>query len=402
MESYAMQSTFRYCKRQDGIVLALTVIAMLALVGLAALVLDMGQLYVDKARLQNAVDAAALSAAKTLELAGNSAAATGAATAAANQAFTATMAAPGNTGLGGLTLTMQYSTTVNPFANGTAPPNFARASVTYTRPNRLAQALGIANTATGARAVAGPSPSLNTVCNILPIAACATGAAPTYGLVDGKAYIIQDQDVGQGNFRNVRLGCGTGQSCVRDGMAGKDNSCFTIGNNLTTEPGVGAGPNAQGLNQRFNCPGGYQTCGGFAGDTLPDKVADGVYPDTLAQYDAAYANGTFNYPTPSGLEGRRMVAVAMINQAACTLPASGGVNSVAIAGFGCFFLTQPIPNGKDDCGIVGQPKMNRPICAIFRANTSCAEVGIPGPAPGTGAGPSTIVLYNDTPGSVDA
>ena len=52
---------------QTGIVMILMTIGMVVLVGVSGLALDMGHTYLMKTRLQNALDAAALSGAKTLQ-----------------------------------------------------------------------------------------------------------------------------------------------------------------------------------------------------------------------------------------------------------------------------------------------------------------------------------------------
>ena len=53
-------------ERQQGAVAILLTVAMVALLAMAGLALDGGHLLLNKTRLQNAVDAAALSGAKTL------------------------------------------------------------------------------------------------------------------------------------------------------------------------------------------------------------------------------------------------------------------------------------------------------------------------------------------------
>lgn len=53
-------------RRQEGSVSVLMVIALAAILMVAGLTLDMGHMLLNKTRLQNAVDAAALSGAKTL------------------------------------------------------------------------------------------------------------------------------------------------------------------------------------------------------------------------------------------------------------------------------------------------------------------------------------------------
>src|SRR2546423_1745474 len=70
-------------RSQRGAAIVLIVIALLALLLMAGLALDGGHLMLNKTRLQNAVDAAALAGAKTLDETGN----TGSATTQALQAF---------------------------------------------------------------------------------------------------------------------------------------------------------------------------------------------------------------------------------------------------------------------------------------------------------------------------
>ena len=83
--------------RCRGAIMIMVAVGMLALFGLAALGLDTGLVLWDKARLQNAVDAAALSGAKVIdETMGDTAAATPAAVATFNLNANAT----GNAALG--------------------------------------------------------------------------------------------------------------------------------------------------------------------------------------------------------------------------------------------------------------------------------------------------------------
>lgn len=104
-------------KRQRGIVIVLVTILLPVLLFIMGLALDFGYVYVSKTRLQNAVDAAALSAAITLARnTGNQAAAT----AAGNATFNTFINSPGNTELAqaaglAVTLSFQYGNTLNPF-----------------------------------------------------------------------------------------------------------------------------------------------------------------------------------------------------------------------------------------------------------------------------------------------
>src|SRR5688572_2099610 len=109
---------------QRGAVAVLVAIAMGALLLMAGLALDMGHAFLNKTRLQNTVDAAALAAARTLDDTGN----IGLATAEALQAFGSNASATGNSelaaayasGAGSIQVTVEYSATLPPFTPGAA------------------------------------------------------------------------------------------------------------------------------------------------------------------------------------------------------------------------------------------------------------------------------------------
>ncbi|MDX1430748.1 MAG: Tad domain-containing protein, partial [Rhodothermales bacterium] len=63
-------------RRERGAVMVLFVIALVAIIGAAGLALDSGHTMLNKTRLQNTVDASALSGAKTLDQTGDTALAT--------------------------------------------------------------------------------------------------------------------------------------------------------------------------------------------------------------------------------------------------------------------------------------------------------------------------------------
>jgi Flp pilus assembly protein TadG len=56
----------RLARREDGAVLVVVALTMAVLLGFSALVIDMGALYLEKSRLQSALDAAALAGAQEL------------------------------------------------------------------------------------------------------------------------------------------------------------------------------------------------------------------------------------------------------------------------------------------------------------------------------------------------
>ena len=128
---------FRLRPKERGAAIVLITIAMLVLILMAGLALDVGHMMVNKTRLQNAVDAAALSAAKTLDETSS----TSLATAAALQALGLDANDPGNQELGtsynggSLNVTVEYSSTLPPFVAGSAtgPATTATAGATTSR-----------------------------------------------------------------------------------------------------------------------------------------------------------------------------------------------------------------------------------------------------------------------------
>lgn len=370
--------------KQRGIVIPFVAIAMLALLGMTGLALDMGHAYLNKTRVQNALDAAALSAAKTLDQTASTTQADTAGTAAFNQ----TLAANGNQEMAGLTVAFTYSHQLNPFPTA-GTPVFVRARLggagVFTRPSWLIQVLGFANVSVAGSAVAGPSPTINqNLCNVIPVMACGTPGIPDFGYTPGSTWELKtgsgskDWDVGPGNYQNIELGCGPGGACVRDGMAGAYDQCLISGNSVNTKPGNNVGPNAQGMNTRFGCP--PPGCGPLKNDPYypPDKVTDAGasgYPDTNAQYKTDYTNQNWDYP--NGGEQRRVVVVPVGN---CT-GTTNGAGSVPLLGFACFFLTQPAEhNGKQT------------IYGEFLSK--CEAQGVPGSTPSL-TGPTKIILYKD-------
>ncbi|MGZ5055217.1 MAG: TadE/TadG family type IV pilus assembly protein, partial [Methylobacter sp.] len=96
---------------QRGAILPLVAIGMAALLAMGGLALDMGHGYLNKTRLQNVLDAAALSGAKTLDQTTN----TGMATTAAQTAFTMNANASGNAELQNIAIgnvTIEFSDTL--------------------------------------------------------------------------------------------------------------------------------------------------------------------------------------------------------------------------------------------------------------------------------------------------
>ena len=410
---------------QRGAVVALIAIAMGALLLAAGMALDMGHVFLNKTRLQNTVDAAALAAAKTLDDTGN----IGLATTEAMQAFGNNASATGNrelstayaSGSGSIQVTVEYSATLPPFASGAANGPYVRVRATgFVMPAWLVRVGGIFQKTVAAVAVAGPRTlnSGSTVCNVAPMMVCgdATAGAPGYwGYTPNSAEVLKKSTpggqsaVGPGNFQLIQLG-GPGAAIVRENMAGSFNACIAGGSTIQTQTGNEAGPVAQGLNTRFGQYSGPMN--GTQATYPPDVIVDGqtpalravqngtgfdVYqgnvPITDANIDVLYNYqdymndlrnpGTYDYqPINEGGIGafeRRVLAVPVGN-------CNGTVNgqgSVPLLGFACFFLLQPAEQQGNDSFVYGQ----------FVAD--CGVTGTPGPNPVAGSGPHIIQLYDD-------
>lgn len=418
---------------QRGAVAVLVAIAMGALILTAGLALDSGHAFLNKTRLQNTVDAAALAAARTLDDTGN----TALATAEAMQAFGNNASAAGNgelsaayaSGAGTIQVTVEYSETLPPFNPGAPNGPYVRVRATgFVMPAWLVRVGGIMQKTVAATAVAGPR-TLNvgsTVCNLAPMMVCgdaAAGAAGNWGYTLNSPQVLKkstpggQSGVGPGNFQLIQLG-GPGAAIVRENMAGSYNACITSGSTIQTQTGNEAGPVAQGLNTRFgqyNGPmNGTQTL--YPPDVIVDaqnppltaveRVAGDasqgyhVYQDnthiteqnitshpSVYDYDE-YAEdlgdpSNYDYqPMNEGGTGafeRRILAVPVGN---CTGTVNGQ-GSVPLLGFACFFLLQPAEQQGNDSFVYGQ------------FIEGCATNGTPGPSPIAGSGPDIIQLYDD-------
>lgn len=323
-------------------VLVLVMIAMVGLLAMAGLALDSGHLMLNKARLQNAVDASALAAAKVVDESRD----TVLAQMAAIDVFTDNADGAGNNEVkeayerGDINLRVQFSNSLNPFVSGSYDPAAVPPQSAYVRVRAsnfrmgswLIQAVGIADKTTAASAVAGPSPSLVDdafVCDLAPLMLCGnppTGEPPPegedpYGFVIGETLVLklsaeQDpycqgsqeispdecpvapdhpnfrdcectEEVGPGNFHAIRLDGESGAAAYRDHLAGDASGCFDMSDNpeIETEPGNMVGPTQDGLNTRFGAH-----CGPMSGtdQTYKEDTNTCSDPYDFTQYPAPY------------------------------------------------------------------------------------------------------------------
>ena len=412
------------------------VVAMLALLLMVGLALDVGHATLNKSRLQNATDAAALAAAKMIDGTRSTILATTEALTAfganANSSGDQELAAAYANGTGTVSVTVQYSTTVAPFVPGAPNGPYVRVLVSgFTRPTWFVALAGITQMTVSATAVAGPSPSVNNACNIAPMMVCGDptqgppqnpnglwGYTPDQPVVLKQATPGGSSAVGPGNFQLIQLG-GSGANVVRQNLAGGYSGCLTQGSNIQTEPGNATGPTVQGLDTRFGDYSGPM--GGSESQYPPDVITTQPNPQLSVtdngngnftiysgstQITASNIGTVFNYdqgsnnyqqkmstqsfdnalpPAGSGTPGRRILAVPV---GACN-GNSNGSSTVPLLGFACFFLMQePVQQGTNDY-VIGQFIQN------------CDVNGTPGPAPATGPAPHIIQLYHD-PNSGDS
>ena len=263
--------------KQNGIAAVVIVISLFALFAVAALAMDMSNHYVTKTLVQNALDASALAGAKVLNDSNDPVLAEDEALIVFNMHLTGKL--DGEVIVPGY----EFSDTLIPFVDGGVDPKFIRATVSnYDINFLLAQvipSLGTTQTVIGS-AVAGPSPPLGTgddqeICDLAPMLICAgldgdgnpietcDSNDNCYGysydpdnpeLTVMKTGSGTDWAVGEGNFQLLELTCGTGGNCVRKELAGEYESCLTIGDTATTEPGNTVGPVSDGFTTPLASP----------------------------------------------------------------------------------------------------------------------------------------------------
>ncbi|MDP3816038.1 TadE/TadG family type IV pilus assembly protein [Pseudomonas sp.] len=415
--------------RQRGAVIVLIVIALVAMLLMSALALDGGHMLLNKTRLQNAVDAAALSGAKTLSKvldSGNASSLTRDAvlntlTLNANASGNGELAEAVDGNIAGFTVVELAASVYGPFSYpGPLNSRYVRVTVpSYPLAGffwNFAQAFGDGNLGAkqvAAIATAGPSPT--SPCDIVPMMVC--GDPNQYDPENGMFWGYQFGDlevlksaagnepaIGPGNFQLIRLGDDAGAADIRAALCGGTNQCNTVGEEVETEPGNQVGAVAQGLNTRFgvyNGPVSAQAC-------PPDLVVSFsspkmTYDDSTSPPQVQYqgqevtsnngdlstsAEALLDYNDwkqsvancPGGCEANGVFERRMLNIVVGNCDGeSGGQTSVPVLGFGCFFVLQTVSQQGNQAQIFGQ------------FVKECQGDNVPGPTPTVG--PQVIQLY---------
>jgi Putative Flp pilus-assembly TadE/G-like len=403
-------------KKQRGSTMVLVVVGLSALIAMGGLALDTAHVYLNTARLQTALDAAALAGAKTLDQSTS----TVVATAAAQNVFATNVSNYPELNKAGVSLLTEFSASNNPFAAGSSPATFVRTSVTgFKTTMSVVSVLGIPSISVAGTAVAGPSASDSTACNLTPLVVCANPAspAPYFGYAADQVVGLTQlttlsTTAGVGNY--VVLNTGTSATAA---LAGDYTGCATAGTVVSTSPGAPAVPNTSvcgGLNTRF---GNYTTFG-TAAKYPPDTINSASHCTGLttnpsghvcqgstvvttasqlnfnhASYCSLNQNQTYDAKpitpaTTSGAQGgftRRVVPVVLAD---CT-GAVNGKTSATVLGFACMFMLQQ----------VSATDTSSTIYAQILAN--CNTRGKASTAAATNTGPHTIQLYHSS-GSKDS
>ena len=367
----------RMQRQQRGIVAVLVAIGLLALLAMAGLAIDTGHLVLNKSRLQSTVDAAALAAAKVLDQTGSQTQAT----AAADSLFDINSAELSGV-VSSPSITVRFSNTLNPFAEGSTPANYVRVRADgFSMWTSFTALVGFDELPTGASAVAGPSAPIPCP-ELVPMTVCADMTHPPdpdvpdpssyWGIAKESLTILKSAapprtPIGPGNFQVIDLGGqGGGMNDAREYLAGGFHSC--VGDTVLTEPGMGAGPVSDGLNTRLGCgQKGNEKCGPLnPADYPPDKIrsmptgANELWTDDGIVVRVGGRNGTVvtpenyssvvtytyaDYVTDSKKESvasqpgewrRRILALPIANCSNST----GGKQQLPRVGVGCFFLLQ--------------------------------------------------------------
>lgn len=328
-------------KQERGSILATSAFAMLAVLLAVGLGVDISRLYLSKAELQNAADAAALAGVSGLTGFGPG----------INVATTRAVAAMNSyefnhTGVTFARTDVEFAANLGgPYMSEDAADNNEVAPtirfVKVTTPE-LPVGISFAGVILGnsldmsATATAGKSVALNVICPWLPAFVLdnkdepiSTGHTYTFRLAPG-------DDISPGNYQ-LLAPVHSGGSGDREGMANGVNWCISAGQVVETKPGVTSGAIRQGINTRF----GEYAAGMDPALSPPDSnVAENI---THFNYNFPTESSHVKGPNPKygmGEAGRRIVILPIAKEA----PGEGR-DTIIVDRFGVFFLQTSVGGG---------------------------------------------------------
>jgi Flp pilus assembly protein TadG len=326
-------------KRERGSILATSAIGMLSILLAVGLGVDISRLYLTKAELQNAADAAALAAVSALNTAplGITLAADNAVAAMNKYEFNHK--------------NVSFPRTNVVFAKNLDGPYIPEAaakaqaaSIRFVKVTTAEESVGISFAASvlggsknlTATATAGYSVPLNVFCNFLPVSVIDYGTPITAG----NTYTFRaasGPSVSPGNYQILAV-AGEGGKDVRIGLGAGVDKCAAPGAvySVDTKPGVTAGAVRQGLNTRFD---EYATSQLDPALMPPDT---NIHGDPNYKYDD-YKDGK-NAEAPKVHQGkfeRRVVIIPIVKQDQY----DSGRGTVKFDRFGFFFLRTKVGSG---------------------------------------------------------
>ncbi|MBR9788132.1 MAG: hypothetical protein GYB40_09365 [Vibrionaceae bacterium] len=433
-------------RSQKGITLVLISLIMLILIGMGAFAIDLNHQVLNKARLQNAVDSAALAAAivadDTDDIALAEAAAIDALKSFASSIGNQELAAEVEGMAGDIDITFSNTKEKDSFykAGSSALDSeediYVRVAVSDVSLTQFLSRIFRDGKYVSASAVAGPSATIEGTCNVSPVGMCATTTSidlawgyipaekPNYDAkTDREADTVHvlkppghtDGDIGAGNYH--LLDFGSGASTVRELFAGYSKTCVAVGDDVTTQPGKEAGPVTKGLNTRFDGDDPIEIKeGNEVVETIPIKPdkyleeSNVTYDNYKTEYEDAEtnldSNTAFYYAdyyeslqscVGEGMEGGRKCKPEYYDSSGeegrrilrvpildcSSTTKDGGAMDIKVLGIGCFFVTQRVEQSNSI--IFGQFLDN---CTVQNAST--------GIEPSTdNIGPYKIQLYKD-------
>ena len=320
-------------KRERGSILATSAIGMLAVLLAVGMGIDISRLYLSKAELQNAADAAALAAVSGLN--GQAPGITDA----VNRAVTVMNKYDFNkTGVQVTASNVLFAVNLNgdymPASQAALSPTNIR-FVQVTTPE-LPVGMSFAALVLGnsknlsATATAGFSVSPNEICPWLPAFVL---DYPTDPISPGGVYTFRlapGGDVSPGNYQ-LLAPIQSGGSGDREGMANGVNWCVQPGQEIETKPGVTSGAIRQGINTRFDV---------FAAGMDPALSPPDTNIAENISFDEYTKKSPFRAPSHTGIDDRRVVFIPI----AKSLP-GGGRDTIVVDRFGVFFLKTSIGGG---------------------------------------------------------
>ncbi len=373
-------------RNQSGSVMVMTAIAMVALFLILGLAIDASRIYMARAEMQNAADAAALSAARELNSGTTGIESAATAAASANLANTYSLKK--------VAVTVDKNTGVEFATNLDAPDASGRRYVSYQTYTGWAQAtkddfaknvrfvrvttqsgttnivfaIGVLGTshAETRQAIAGMSVGLNRICDFFPVAVALTDPNPAPGTImtlnfvqgSGSSATLSDKDYIILEVPDIN-GNGAPETAVLS--AGVTNACQSVGADVTFHMTPSANTNngpvqiTDGTNTRFDIQtNGY---GNALSATLPDgtlvfKPDTNIYADLT--YDQ-YRNGSpLTAPSHTGKNQRRILIVPVLDlPGVAPSTTTFSPPHTPVAKFGALLLRRRIADPQSPCSQAG-------------------------------------------------